>query len=706
MSTVLPNQADPLEDTSSLQLVPKKVLKNTYASVLAALNASKKIILITADAQNGKTALLHTISKDIASSNRIISVCGKDLPSLDPSKTTVNNPELNSIKDFIIKSTDLKDKLIVILDDADYLPINFLSALISHVNTSATDHPSFQLLLTGPANFKDQLLTIDTLNDSDLTHCPINDLGDKEVLDYIKTKTYKISSNIKNLKFKPESLHALCEFSQTDKQILDVLLEWCAALTKKDQLSTITEDTINRAANFAQQFSKDKNLRLASSYPPSHEVYKYINDLQSNNKPVKNSTSSDSNKKKQTRETKTSTTTSKIETVIDKNKSPRTSNKSSTTTKENPSNQESKKVTVTEDEIMQLQWTAAAAKKTSADKKPLTALVGLLAILVLAFVFFITYRIGTDPVVDDSISRQIADNKTRELPVIEEVKTNVDTVSTNTHIENTVQKPKVAPLVLGDLDKSLLSEKSVSAETQKQKALKVKPDVEINKLLNLAEQQLLNKKLSTPVGDNAFETYKKILASQPNNKAALNGIAKVRDKYLNWANYYSKRNDFDRAKYFYRKALEINPNNSIALKSIQNIERQQLSGVKSKLKPLYKNDFQNNVSSKEIQTLLLAADEKMSQIIEGINTNKRNYKIYQEAHVAYQSILRQQPQNQQAKHGLSSLMNYYVDWAEQQIQSRNYNIALFLYGQALSIDPNNKQLSQRIEQVREIKNSL
>ena len=706
MSTVLSNKTITLEESSSLQLAPKKVLKNTYASVLNALNADKKIVLVTADAQKGKTALLHTISRDVASSNRIISISGKDLPALDPSKTDVSHAELNSMKSFIIESTDLNDKLIVTLDDANYLPINFLSALISHANSTATSNHNFQLLLTGPANFKDQLLSINELDNDDLTHCPMHGMNNKEILEYIKTKTYKISSNIKNIKFEAEALQALCEFAQTDKKLLSVVLEWCAALTKKDQLDHVAVDDVHRAANFAQQFSKDKNLRLTNSYPPSHEVYKYINDLQSNHKTVKNSESSKSNKKKQTHKVKNPITTSKIETVLNKNKPPSTTNKNHTVEQEFKKDLKAEKIPVIEDEVMPPQW-IPIAKKRASDKKPLTALAGLLATLVIAFVFFIATRIGTDPVVDDSISPQIADNEKHLSPTMEQPKTIIENTQITPPKETVIQKPKVAPLVIGSLDQSLLSEKPNSTEPQKQGIETDKTDSEINKLLNLAEQQFINKKLSTPAGDNALETYKKVLSSQPNNTAALYGITKVHDKYFSWANYYTKRNDFDRAKRFYQKALEINPSNSAALEGLQNIEGQQISPAQ--LDATLSNTIEpdkNNVSSEEIQALLQAADTKMLQIIEGINNNKRNYKAYQEAHAAYQNILRQQPQNQQAKQGLSSLLNYYVDWAELQIQSRNYNIALFLYGQALSIDPNNEQLSQRIEQVREIKSSL
>jgi len=129
MSTVIPNDAAEIEENSSGQPAPKKILKSTYELVLAALNANKKLILITGDTKKGKTALIHTISKDIATTKRIISLSGKDLPSIDKSKSNIGSLELNNMKDFILESTDLDDTLVITLDDANHLPISFISDL-------------------------------------------------------------------------------------------------------------------------------------------------------------------------------------------------------------------------------------------------------------------------------------------------------------------------------------------------------------------------------------------------------------------------------------------------------------------------------------------------------------------------------------------------------------------------------------------------
>ena len=655
------------------------------------------------------------------------------MPSVDGSKKNTVNLELNKMKDFIIESADLKDKLIAVLDDANCLPINFLTELLFHAKDHSTTGQAFQLILTGPGDFKDQLLALDKLGDSDLTHFPMDDLNENKILNFAKNKIYKISSNINHLKFKSGSLHLLSDFSQTDKQILDVILEWCAALTKKDQLTSITTDTVYRAISFAQQFSKDKNIRLASAYPPSHEVYKYINDIETTKNSATNKPTSidrhdareafiKSPNKTDSQETKIPTITSRIASGK-KTLKPNRKDNLSGIKEENAITLDT--YPVIEDEIMPARWTPSP-HHSSTRKKPFPALAGLLTTLVLGFIIFIAYKITEDSTTEDIQNVQVIAQESDDVAVTEvqsaiassdavieeqdsvsekdelvvtetQNEIAITSIKKNTTETAVIHTPKVAPLVLGELDESILSENTID----------LSKNTSIAKLLTLAKKQFQNKRLSTPAGDNALETYQKILEMQPDNQQAIVGIKEVHDKYLNWANYYLKHNDVERAKRFYNRALIIDPNDKVAQTSLENIKNQQTASSGLDKSAANSNPAQDiALPSNEFQNSLLSADKKLLQIQQDITLNQRNYKVFQDVQTIYQNVLNSQPDNLRAKQGLSTLKEHFVDWAEIQIQNRNYNIALFLYGQALSIEPDNFQLSQRIEEIREFKNSL
>ena len=249
-----------------------------------------------------------------------------------------------------------------------------------------------------------------------------------------------------------------------------------------------------------------------------------------------------------------------------------------------------------------------------------------------------------------------------------------------------------------------VKEPVVEQPTEATSKNKLSSTTEINGLLALARRQFENKQMSTPPGDNALETYQKILAKYPKNESAIAGIQKLHNTYVNWASFYLQRKEVGRAKNFYQKALVIDPSDAVSKANLQNIAKQEAMGTAS-AGTSNSVVLQDTTPPRVIQNLLATADQKMQQIDNDIKANKRNYKVYQEAQSAYQDVLKTQPQNQQAKQGLSSLKNYYANWAELQMNSRNYNIALFLYGQALSIDPGNAQLNQRIEQIRQLKSA-
>ena len=788
MSTVIPNEAGDIEGASSNRAAPNQVLKSTYDHVLTALEGNKIIVLITGDAKKGKTALLHAISNNIASSKRTINLSGKDLPSIDKSKSNVVTPELNNMKDFILESTDLDDTLVVILDDADRLPISFISEMVVGIKKAIANGHGMQLILSAPLNYKEQLLNLDQLSEEDIAHCALDSISEEEIHTYAKNKIYKISSDIKRLKFKPASLKALADFIQADQQVLDVVLEWCAALAKKDQLTSITPHTVYRATSFAQQFSKDKNLRLVNSYPPSHEVYKYINDTQSAKKslasekkrsvkkPIKNKANKafiKTNHKKDNTATKIPTITTKVE----KNKLAAPITK--------PAAKQDKEILpnpkVIEDEVMPALWTKSSRQQKTRQSKSFPAMAGLLSLVVIGFIAFIAYRIGNDPKVaplnettpHEQIAQQdlkievqenvatpatkpsqevSAEGKSVEIkkiasPTTEKIKQivtkdeNEQTLTTphagiiasdskrdtaldtqtkdnprpsagpsagpSTGLEVATGKTKAAN---NGQEKNPAQEQQANAqipskETSKDTTKKITSSTaEINGFLALAEHQFENKQLTTPPGDNALETYQKILSKQPENKSAIAGIEKLHATYVRWANHYLRRNEVDRAKSFYNKALSIDPSDAHSKTNLQNIAKQEAARAAA-IAASKSIDSESSIPSKEIQALLSTAEQKMQQINNDIGENKRNYKIYQEAQVAYQDVLKVQPQNQQARQGLSSLKNFYADWAELQIKSQNYNIALFLYGQALSIEPGNVQINQRVEQIRQLKSA-
>ena len=67
------------------------------------------------------------------------------------------------------------------------------------------------------------------------------------------------------------------------------------------------------------------------------------------------------------------------------------------------------------------------------------------------------------------------------------------------------------------------------------------------------------KRLTTPKGDSAYDTYAEILIMDPGNQRAIDGIKELKQRYIQWADYAAKQGDTEHAGYLYKKALSIEP---------------------------------------------------------------------------------------------------------------------------------------------------
>jgi len=84
-------------------------------------------------------------------------------------------------------------------------------------------------------------------------------------------------------------------------------------------------------------------------------------------------------------------------------------------------------------------------------------------------------------------------------------------------------------------------------------------DVAVARLLARADEQMANLALTVPAGDNAYETYREVLALQPDNQAARDGIERVGARYADLANLAAAKGDLAKARHYAAKAEALAP---------------------------------------------------------------------------------------------------------------------------------------------------
>lgn len=91
------------------------------------------------------------------------------------------------------------------------------------------------------------------------------------------------------------------------------------------------------------------------------------------------------------------------------------------------------------------------------------------------------------------------------------------------------------------------------------------PQVEIERLLAEAQQQMDNRRITAPASDNALSTYRRVLELQPQNPVALAGIQRVAAYYQNVAEQSLRQGQLDESLAYIGRGLRAAPNDQALL---------------------------------------------------------------------------------------------------------------------------------------------
>ncbi len=197
-------------------------------------------------------------------------------------------------------------------------------------------------------------------------------------------------------------------------------------------------------------------------------------------------------------------------------------------------------------------------------------------------------------------------------------------------------------------------------------------------LLKRSEQQFSKQQLMTPEKDNAWETYQEILELVPVHPKALAGITKIKETYVLWARQEIQRENHQQAAYHYRKALEAVPDDQDILQALRDINQKQLP-VKTIDAPVAKIALTEEEKDR-IQKLLLKAKTQL-------DSKKLMTPVKDSAWSTYKEILALDPDHRQAISGIDKIKETYLSWAKHEIRKGNNKHAIFLFGKALEISP-------------------
>jgi serine/threonine-protein kinase PpkA len=265
---------------------------------------------------------------------------------------------------------------------------------------------------------------------------------------------------------------------------------------------------------------------------------------------------------------------------------------------------------------------------------------------------------------------------------------------------------------------ALRKEAITQLETQRQQR---QSDQALEKLLAEADQQLADLYLTTPKGNNAYESYQQVLKISPDNPRALAGIQHIADRYYELGKASLDNGSFEDSLKLIDRGLQVAANHSALLDLKEEVQRkleeetnrqQALQRLVIEAQQRYRaGDLRHALATiarglqiepthagllrlqKEIEKLAgkkrLENEKKrlLAKAQEKLEADQLMQPEGDNAYEIYQKVLELDPKNLQAHKGLQIMTKHYETQARAKQQEGDLNESLSLVGQGLKIDP-------------------
>lgn len=185
-------------------------------------------------------------------------------------------------------------------------------------------------------------------------------------------------------------------------------------------------------------------------------------------------------------------------------------------------------------------------------------------------------------------------------------------------------------------------------------------------LSHKAQAQWSENKLTTPAGDNAYETYQQILTLDSSNELAKTGLEKIVKHYENLARVTQEQGNFAQSLEIIKQGLFVMPNDPRLLMMQREIQEK------------INQQMQSTLRANREKLLLKQAEQQLASL------------QWEAAYATYREMLSIDPENLQAQTGLGQIADRYMQLARE--QKDNLPTGLFFTEKGLAISPNHAGL--------------
>lgn len=221
---------------------------------------------------------------------------------------------------------------------------------------------------------------------------------------------------------------------------------------------------------------------------------------------------------------------------------------------------------------------------------------------------------------------------------------------------------------------------------------------QIGQQLEQAKQALDAGRLTSPIGDNAYDFYQSVLTLEPDNAAARAGVSNIAAEYLRQAKELAGQENFTRARALVAAAVQID-NTHIDLPSTQAFIVEQEDAI-SKRK-LEQAQQQVQAADFAVQQARDEQRRKKAEVIASLLSNagvdfiknRLQSPVGDNAVEKYQQVLALDPSNLEALEGLQNVGERYVELARTTIANKNIEKSQEYLGVAQKLVPSSPNLA-------------
>ena len=179
----------------------------------------------------------------------------------------------------------------------------------------------------------------------------------------------------------------------------------------------------------------------------------------------------------------------------------------------------------------------------------------------------------------------------------------------------------------------------------------------INDLLDGARSNIGELKLTSPLGNNAYEKYQSVLNLDPQNPEALNGLSRIVDEYIDLMDFALGKNDIPRARNYLRKGMNINSEHY----GVADAERRLNAAVDAKDDKLRQDKLREQEARQQ---------EQVKQEQQSLISNKDRQKLEQ-----LKQKLRANPKDKKARKELKKIADKYQNKIKIALEGRDFDLA-------------------------------